>query len=288
MNRTIKKVAVLGSGVMGSRIACHFAGIGVQVLLLDIVAPQPPEGGDGKAFDKNRIVNDALAAAIKSNPSPVYHKDAVKKIKTGNFDDNMKDIAGCDWTIEVVVERLDIKQIVFEQVEKYRKPGTLITSNTSGIPIHMMAEGRSDDFKKHFCGTHFFNPPRYLRLLEIIPTPHTDPAIVDFLMHYGDLFLGKTTVLCKDTPAFIANRVGVFGMMAIMNAMEKMQLSIDEIDSLTGPVIGRPKSATFRTADVVGIDTLVKVAKGVADNCPNDEAKNIFTIPAWLDKMICK
>jgi 3-hydroxyacyl-CoA dehydrogenase len=286
MNRTIKKVAVLGSGVMGSRIACHFAGMGVQVLLLDIAAPQPPEGVVGKTPDKNKIVNDALTAAIKSNPSPVYHKDAIKKIKTGNFDDNMKDIAGCDWIIEVVVERLDIKQKVFEQVEKYRKPGTLITSNTSGIPIHMMAEGRSDDFKKHFCGTHFFNPPRYLRLLEIIPTPHTDPAIVDFLMHYGDLFLGKTTVLCKDTPAFIANRVGVFGMMAIMNAMEKMQLSIDEIDSLTGPVIGRPKSATFRTADVVGIDTLVKVAKGVADNCPNDEAKNIFTIPAWLDKMV--
>jgi 3-hydroxyacyl-CoA dehydrogenase len=284
MNRTIKKVAVLGSGVMGSRIACHFAGIGVQVLLLDIVPKDLP--ADAKPADKNKIVNDALTAAIKSNPSPVYHKDAVKKIKTGNFDDNMKDIAACDWIIEVVVERLDIKQKVFEQVEKYRKPGTLITSNTSGIPIHMMAEGRSEDFKKHFCGTHFFNPPRYLRLLEIIPTPHTDPGIVDFLMHYGDLFLGKTTVLCKDTPAFIANRIGVFGMMAIMNAMEKMQLSIDEIDSLTGPVIGRPKSATFRTADVVGIDTLVKVAKGVADNCPNDEAKNIFTIPAWLDKMI--
>jgi len=285
MKRTIKKVAVLGSGVMGSRIACHFAGIGVQVLLLDIVAPQPPEGG-AKAHDRNKIVNDALTAAIKSNPSPVYHKDVIKKITTGNFDDNMKDIAGCDWTIEVVVERLDIKQKVFEQVEKYRKPGTLITSNTSGIPIYMMAEGRSDDFKKHFCGTHFFNPPRYLRLLEIIPTPHTDQEIVDFLMNYGDLYLGKTTVLCKDTPAFIANRVGVFGMMAIMNVKEKLKLSIDEIDALTGPIIGRPKSATFRTGDVVGLDTLVKVAKGVADNCPNDEAKDQFNIPAWLDKMI--
>ncbi len=191
-----------------------------------------------------------------------------------------------DWIIEVVVERLDIKQSVFAEVEKYRKPGTLITSNTSGIPIHMMAEGRSEDFKKHFCGTHFFNPPRYLRLLEIIPTPFTDPAIVDFLMHYGDLYLGKTTVLCKDTPAFIANRIGVFGIMAIMNAMEKLQLGVDEIDALTGPVIGRPKSATFRTADVVGIDTLVKVAKGVYDNCPNDEAKDQFNIPAWLNKMI--
>ena len=282
--RIIKKIAVLGSGVMGSRIACHFAGVGLQVLLLDMAPSNSPEGGG--LSQRNKIVNDALAAAIKSNPSPVYTKDALKRITTGNFTDNMKDIADCDWVIEVVVERLDIKQLVFTDVEKYRKPGTLITSNTSGIPIHMMTEGRSDDFKKHFCGTHFFNPPRYLRLLEIIPTPDTDPAIVDFLMHYGDVTLGKTTVLCKDTPAFIANRVGVFGMMAIMNAMEKLGLSVDEIDALTGPVVGRPKSATFRTADVVGIDTLVKVAKGVAENCPNDEAKEMFNIPAWLNKMV--
>lgn len=282
--RVIRKVAVLGSGVMGSRIACHFAGIGVQVLLLDIVLKDV--AANAKPVERNKIVNDALTAAVKSNPSPVFHKDVVKKISTGNFEDNMKDIAGCDWVIEVVIERLDIKQKVFEQVEKYRKPGTLITSNTSGIPIHMMTEGRSDDFKKHFCGTHFFNPPRYLRLLEIIPTPDTDPAVVDFLMQYGDLYLGKTTVLCKDTPAFIANRIGVFGMMAIMNVKEKLKLSIDEIDALTGPIIGRPKSATFRTGDVVGLDTLVKVAKGVADNCPDDEAKEQFKIPAWLDKML--
>jgi 3-hydroxyacyl-CoA dehydrogenase len=282
--RIIKKVAVLGSGVMGSRIACHFAGVGLQVLLLDI---QPKDvAPDAKPADKNKIVNDVLAAAIKSNPSPVYTKDAIKRIKTGNFTDNMKDIADYDWVIEVVVERLDIKQSIFTEVEKYRKPGTLITSNTSGIPIHMMTEGRSDDFKKHFCGTHFFNPPRYLRLLEIIPTPFTDTEVVDFLMHYGSLELGKTTVLCKDTPAFIANRIGVFGMMAIMNAMEKLQLNVDEIDALTGPIIGRPKSATFRTADVVGIDTLVKVAKGVYENCPDDEAKEQFVIPAWLNKMV--
>ena len=283
MKRSIKKIAVLGSGVMGSRIACHFAGIGVQVLLLDIAAPSnSPEGGAQKPVAKNKIVNDALQAAVKSNPSPLYSKDAVKKITTGNFDDNMKDIASCDWIIEVVVERLDIKKLVYEKVELYRKPGTLITSNTSGIPINMLSEGRTEDFKKHFCGSHFFNPPRYLRLLEIIPTKDTDPAVVDFLMHYGDLFLGKTTVLCKDTPAFIANRIGVFGIMAIFNSMEKLGLTIDEVDALTGPVIGRPKSATFRTADVVGIDTLVKVAKGVADNCPTDEAKNIFTIPNQL------
>ena len=292
MNRSIKKVAVLGSGVMGSRIALHFAGIGVQVLLLDIVPKEPNEAETAKGLTtdhpaiRNRIVNEALATAIKSNPSPVFTKDVIKRVKTGNFTDNMKDITQCDWVIEVVVERLDIKKSVYEQVELHRKPGTLITSNTSGIPIYMLSEGRSDDFKRHFCGTHFFNPPRYLRLLEIIPTPSTDPAIVDFLMHYGDLYLGKTTVLCKDTPAFIANRVGVFSMMAVMNVMEKLGLNTDEIDALTGPVIGRPKSATFRTADVVGIDTLVKVAQGVAANCPNDEAIEIFTIPAWLQKMV--
>src|SRR5687768_254418 len=284
MKRTIKKISVLGSGVMGSRIACHFAGIGVQVLLLDIVPKEAAGSTDRNT--RNKIVNDSLQAAIKTNPSPVYHKNVIKKITTGNFDDNMKDIASSDWIIEVVVERLDIKKQVYEKVEQYRKAGTLITSNTSGIPIHMLSEERSEDFRKNFCGTHFFNPPRYLRLLEIIPTPDTDPAVVDFLMHYGDLYLGKTTVLCKDTPAFIANRIGVYGIMSIFKLVDKLDLTIDEIDVLTGPVIGRPKSATFRTADVVGIDTLVKVAKGVYDNCPADEAKDVFTIPGWLSKIV--
>src|ERR1700753_4190033 len=292
MNRIIRKVAVLGSGVMGSRIACHFAGVGVQTLLLDIAPKELNEAESGKKLTlehpavRNRIVNEALAAALKSNPSPVYTKEVAAKIKTGNFTDNMKDIAGVDWIIEVVVERLDIKQQIFTEVEKYRKPGTLITSNTSGIPIHLMAEGRSEDFKHHFCGTHFFNPPRYLRLLEIIPTPYTDKEVVSFLLHYGDLYLGKTTVLCKDTPAFIANRVGVVGIMAIFGLVDALGLTVDEVDALTGPLIGRPKSATFRTADVVGIDTLVKVAKGVAENCPDDEQKGVFAIPAWLDKVV--
>jgi 3-hydroxyacyl-CoA dehydrogenase len=284
MKRSIKKVAILGSGVMGSRIACHFAGIGVNVLLLDMVPKEATEST--KPGERNKLVNDALQAALKSNPSPVYTKATAKKITTGNFDDNLQDIAGVDWIIEVVVERLDIKQMMYEKIEKYRKPGTLVTSNTSGIPIHLMAEGRSEDFKKHFCGSHFFNPPRYLRLLEIIPTPHTSPEVVDFLMEYGDVFLGKTTVHCKDTPAFIANRIGVFSIMLIFNSMEKLGLTIDEIEALTGPIIGRPKSATFRTADIVGIDTLVKVAKGVADNCPTDEALAIFNIPSWLEKML--
>ncbi|WP_346236838.1 3-hydroxyacyl-CoA dehydrogenase NAD-binding domain-containing protein [Niabella insulamsoli] len=279
MKRIIKKVAVLGSGIMGSRIACHFAGAGIRVLLLDMAS----EGAS-----KNKIVDEALKAAVKSNPSPVYTPDVIKNITTGNFDDNMKDIASCDWVIEVVVERLDIKQKIFDGVEQFRKPGTLVTSNTSGIPIHLMTEGRSEDFKKHFCGTHFFNPPRYLRLLEIIPTKDTNQEVIDFLMHFGDVILGKTTVLCKDTPAFIANRIGVFSIMSIFSLLDKLDLTIDEVEVLTGPLIGRPKSATFRTADVVGIDTLVKVANGVYDNCPNDEAKETFKIPEWLNKLIEK
>jgi 3-hydroxyacyl-CoA dehydrogenase len=277
-------VVVLGSGVMGSRIACHFAGIGVQVLLLDRLTPGKEESTNKK--ERNQLVNDALTAAIKSNPSPIYSAKFSSNITTGNFTDDMSQLAKADWIIEVVVERLDIKQQIYNEVEKYRKPGTLVSSNTSGIPIHLMAEGRTEDFQQHFCGTHFFNPPRYLRLLEIIPTAKTAKEVIDFHMHYGDVFLGKTTVLCKDTPAFIANRVGVFSMMSVVHIMEKIGLSIDEIESLTGPIMGRPKSATYRTADVVGIDTLVKVARGVADNCPNDEAKAIFTLPTWLEKMV--
>jgi len=291
MKRSINKVAVLGSGIMGSRIACHFANIGVEVLLLDIAPKElsPEEQAKGLALDnlvvKNRIVNTALQTAVKTNPSPVYSKKVLNKIKTGNFDDDMPKIAAFDWVIEVVVENLDIKKKVFEQVEQFRKPGTLITSNTSGIPIHLMAEGRSEDFKAHFCGTHFFNPPRYLKLLEIIPTPHTKPEIVDFLMHYGDKFLGKTTVLCKDTPAFIANRVGVYSIMALLHLVEKLDLTVEEVDKFTGPALGRPKSATFRTSDVVGLDTMIKVANGLYDNCPEDKAHELFKLPEYVKKM---
>ena len=282
--RRIKQIAVLGSGVMGSRIACHFAGAGYPVLLLDLLPKDLPE--NARTDQRNKIAREALQAAIKSNPSPVYDNTVANKITVGNFTDDLKKISDCDWVIEVVVERLDIKQQLFTEVEKYRKPGTIISSNTSGIPIGQMAEGRSEDFQKHFCGTHFFNPPRYLRLLEIIPTPKTDPAVIEFLMDFGDRFFGKTTVLCKDTPAFIANRIGVFGMMAIMQVQAKMGLMVDEIDALTGPIIGRPRSATFRTADVVGLDTLVRVANGVAENCPTDEARTQFNIPAWLKQMV--
>ncbi|MFM6954655.1 MAG: 3-hydroxyacyl-CoA dehydrogenase NAD-binding domain-containing protein [Sphingobacteriaceae bacterium] len=291
MKRTIKKVAVLGSGIMGSRIACHFANIGVEVLLLDIAPKEltPEEQAKGLSLEhpavRNKLVNAALETAVKSNPSPIFTKRSLSRISTGNFTDNMKDIATCDWTIEVVVENLDIKKKIYEQVEQFRKPGTLITSNTSGIPIHLMAEGRSEDFQKHFCGTHFFNPPRYLRLLEIIPTPHTDPEIIDFLMHYGDKFLGKTTVLCKDTPAFIANRVGVYSIMSLLHLVEKMDLKVEEVDKYTGPVLGRPKSATFRTTDVVGLDTMINVANGLYQNVPNDKAHALFQLPGYVLKM---
>ena len=290
--RFIRKVAVLGSGVMGSRIACHFANIGCKVLLLDIVPRDlnEVEKAKGLSLDskgvRNRIVNDSLQFALKSNPSPIYSKSFASRIETGNFDDDLSKISDCDWIIEVVVERLDIKQSLFEKVEKHRKPGTLISSNTSGIPIHMMIEGRSDDFKKYFCGTHFFNPPRYLQLLEIIPTPSTDPQIVSFLMDYGRKYLGKKTVLCKDTPAFIANRVGVYSIMALFHAVKEMGFTIDEVDKLSGPILGRPKSATFRTCDVVGLDTLVHVANGLKANCPEDEEKDLFELPEYISKMV--
>lgn len=279
MKKAIKKVAVLGSGVMGSRIACHFANIGVQVLLLDIVPRDLPEDKQKDKAARNKIVNDAFAFALKSKPSPIYDLNFAKLISTGNFEDDMSKIQDVDWIIEVVVERLDIKKIVFDQVEKYRKPGTLITSNTSGIPMHMMCEGRSEDFQKHFCGTHFFNPPRYLRLLEIIPGPKTDQDIIDFLMHYGDLYLGKETVLCKDTPAFIANRIGIYAIMSAMHTIEDMGLTVGEVDRMTGPLIGRAKSATFRTMDVVGLDTTVNVANNLYAGLPNDESKDAFKLP---------
>ena len=284
--RPIRKVAVLGSGVMGSGIACHFANIGLQVIMLDIVPFDLKEEEKNNPAARNRIVNGALKAALKAKPAPLYDKKFASRISTGNFDDDLHRIADCDWIIEVVVERLDIKQQVFEKVEQYRKAGSLITSNTSGIPIHLMLEGRSEDFRKHFCGTHFFNPPRYLRLFEVIPTPETDPSVVDFFMHYGDVYLGKQTVLCKDTPAFIANRVGVYAMAKIYQLTTELGLTIEEVDKLTGPAIGRPKTGTFRLGDLVGHDTATKVIQGIRDNCPDDEQTGAFEIPKYLQFLL--
>ncbi len=292
MKRKINEVAVLGSGVMGSRIAAHFANIGCKVYLLDIVPKELNDSEKKKGLTlsdlvvRNRIADENLQNVLKSNPSPIYDKKFASRIITGNFEDNMNWISNVDWIVEAVVENLDIKKKVFDSVEKVRKPGTLITTNTSGIPIHLMDEGRTEDFQKHFCGAHFFNPPRYLQLLEIIPTPKTSKDVIDFLMWYGDLYLGKTTVLCRDTPAFIANRIGVFSIMAVFKLKDKLGLSIKEIDTLTGPLTGKPKSATFRTADVVGIDTLVKVANNVYKDCPNDEARDLFVIPDYVNKLV--
>ena len=292
MTRRIKKVAIIGSGIMGSGIACHFANIGVEVLLLDIVPRETTDQEKAKGLTleskavRNRLVNDALTASLKSRPSPIYHQKFANRITTGNLDDDLHLIKEVDWVMEVVVERLDIKKSVFEKIEQYRRPGTLITSNTSGIPIKFMSEGRSDDFQKHFAVTHFFNPPRYLKLFEVVPGPNCDSSVTDFLMMYGEKFLGKTAVLAKDTPAFIGNRIGIFSIMNLFHIVKEMGLTIEEVDKLTGPVIGRPKSATFRTIDVVGLDTLVHTANGVKDNCPNDEMNAQFEIPEFVNSMM--
>ncbi|WP_422348348.1 3-hydroxyacyl-CoA dehydrogenase/enoyl-CoA hydratase family protein [Flagellimonas sp.] len=292
MKRHINKVAVIGSGIMGSGIACHFANIGVQVLLLDIVPRELTEKEKAKGLSledkvvRNRLVNDSLAAALKSKPSPIYHQKFANRIATGNLEDDVAKVADVDWIIEVVVERLDIKKQVFENLEKYRTPGTLITSNTSGIPIKFMSEGRSDDFQKHFCGTHFFNPARYLKLFEIIPGPKTSMEVLDFLNGYGEQFLGKTSVVAKDTPAFIGNRIGIFSIQSLFHAVKDLGMTVEEVDKLTGPVIGRPKSATFRTVDVVGLDTLVHVANGIHENCKEDERLELFQLPDFINTMV--
>lgn len=290
--RRINKIAVIGSGIMGSGIACHFANIGVEVLLLDIVPRELNDKEKAKGLTledkvvRNRIVNDALQSSIKSKPAPLYHKDFASRISTGNLEDDIAKVKDVDWIIEVVVERLDIKKQVFENLEKHRTEGTLITSNTSGIPINLMSEGRSEDFQKHFCGTHFFNPPRYLELFEIIPGPKTSPEVLDFLNGYGEKFLGKTSIVAKDTPAFIGNRVGIFSIMSLFHMVKELDMTVEEVDKLTGPVIGRPKSATFRTVDVVGLDTLVHVANGIYDKCKEDERHDLFKLPEFIDTMM--
>ena len=292
MTRRIKKVAIIGSGIMGSGIACHFANIGVEVLLLDIISRELSDKEKAKGLTledkvvRNRLVNDALTASLKSKPSPIYNQKFANRISTGNLEDDIAKVADADWIIEVVVERLDIKKTVFEKLEKYRTPGTIISSNTSGIPIQFMNEGRSEDFQKHFAVTHFFNPPRYLKLFEVVPGPGCKQEVTDFLMMYGEKFLGKTSVLAKDTPAFIGNRIGIFGIQSLFHQVKELGLTVEEVDKLTGPVIGRPKSATFRTVDVVGLDTLVHVANGIYENCPDDEAHLLFKLPDFINTMM--
>ena len=265
MHFRIQKVAVLGSGVMGSGIACHLANVGFEVLLLDIPDPKAT-----KPAQKNNLVNEALKKAMASKPAPLYDKSFASKILTGNLEDDLDKIATADWIIEVVVERLDIKQQLFEKVDQFRAPKSLVSTNTSSIPIKLLAEGRSKDFINHFCGTHFFNPPRYLQLLEIIPTQNTAPEVIDFFMTFGAETLGKKTVLCKDTPAFIANRIGVMSGTEMTLLTDELSLSVEAVDALTGSLIGRPSTATFRLQDLVGLDVGDKVTKFVQQSVHGD------------------
>jgi 3-hydroxyacyl-CoA dehydrogenase len=283
MNRRITKVAVLGSGVMGSALACHFANAGLEVVMLDII---PPQQDGQQPANRNAMAEGSLKNALKSKPAPIFDKSLASRITTGNFEDHLHLLADCDWIIEAVIERLDVKKQLFERIEPHRRLGSIVSTNTSGIPVTLMLEGRSEDFRRHFLGTHFFNPPRYLRLLEIIPTAETDQDVIDFMMHYGDVFLGKQTVLCRDTPAFIANRVGVYAMARIYQLTTELGLPIDEVDRLTGPAIGRPRTGTFRLGDLVGHDTAVKVISGLRDNCPDDEQIDAFSVPDYLQFLL--
>ena len=292
MRRHIKHVTVLGSGVMGSGIACHLANIGLEVLMLDMVPREltPQEQAKGLTLEskivRNRTAQSHLDAALKSNPSPIYDKAFASRITVGNFDDDLDKIKNSDWVIEVIIERLDIKKSMFEKVDALRTPGTFITTNTSGIPIHLMAEGRTEDFQKHFCGTHFFNPPRYLKLFEIIPGPKTDHKVVEFFQNYASLYLGKTPVLCKDTPGFIGNRVGVYSMAKIMELTQEIGLTIEEVDTLTGSILGRPKTGTFKLGDLVGLDTAYNVTKGLQQNATQDQMIQELKESKFLDFLI--
>lgn len=280
----IKKIAVLGSGTMGSALACHFANCGYEVLLLDRILAEKTESTHKK--DRNAVVEESINKAIKSKPSPLYTKDVSRYIQTGNFTDDLEKIADCEWIVEAIIEDLNIKSELFAKVEKHRKEGAIVTTNTSGIPIHLLAAERGEDFQKHFFGTHFFNPPRYLRLLEIIPGPQTDKKIVDFFMNFGERFLGKEVVLCKDQPAFIANRIGVFAMSDIYRLTAELGIDISTVDKLTGPALDRPKTGTFRLGDLVGLDVATKVIQGMRQNCPDDEMLQNLEMPDFMDFLL--
>ena len=293
MVKQVKKAVVIGSGVMGSGIAAHLANTGIPVLLLDIVPKELTEEEKKKGLTLNdRVVRNRIAETnrqklLKQKPAPLTAKENLALIETGNIEDDGERLKEADWIIEVVVEKLEVKRQVFEWVDKYRKPGSIVSSNTSGISVHKMAEGRSEDFKKHFLGTHFFNPPRYLKLLEVIPTKYTDPAVVEFMKSFGENTLGKGVVIAKDTPNFIANRIGTYGLLVTLREMMKGGYTVGEVDSVTGPLIGRPKSATFRTLDVVGLDTFVHVANNVREQVEGEE-KEVFTVPEFMKTMLEK
>jgi 3-hydroxyacyl-CoA dehydrogenase len=284
MKRRIEKAVVLGAGTMGSRIAAHFANAGLPCILLDIVPPNLPAGA--AAAERNKIVRAGLEAAKKSKPAAFFTSALAERVAIGNFEDDLARCAEADWIIEVVAENLEIKRKLLSRVAQYRKPGAIVTTNTSGLPVHLIAEGMSEEFQQHWAGTHFFNPPRYLKLVEVIPGPKTSPDVLETLSDFCDRRLGKGVVIAKDTPNFIANRIGTFSMLNALRLMATLGMTVEEVDACTGPAIGQPKSATFRTADIVGIDVLVHVVKNIYESVPNDESREMYRVPVLVEEMV--
>jgi 3-hydroxyacyl-CoA dehydrogenase len=275
----IRRAAVLGAGVMGAAIAAHLANVGIPSLLLDIV---PPDAGK----DRDKIARMGLEKAINARPAAFYSKKAARLVTVGNIEDDLEELADVDWIIEAVVERLDIKHNLYVQIEQVLTPGTIISSNTSGLPAHLLTEGRSEDFRRNFLITHFFNPVRYMRLLELVPDVDTSPELVQFMRRFGTEVLGKGVVICKDTPNFIANRIGIYGFMSVLKRALNEGYSVGEVDTILGPAMGRPKSAVFRTADLSGLDTTVHVADNLYQNAPNDDQRDIFLMPDVVREMV--
>src|SRR5712692_6708624 len=283
MKRRIEKAVVLGAGTMGSRIAAHFANAGLPCILLDIVPPNL--AADAPAAERNKIVRAGLEAAKKSKPAAFFTAALAERVAIGNFEDDVARCAEADWIIEVVAENLEIKRKLLSRVAEVRKAGAIVTTNTSGLPVHLIAEGMSEEFQEHWAGTHFFNPPRYLRLVELIPGPKTSPEVIEALSEFCDRRLGKGVVIAKDTANFIANRIGTFSMLNALRLMGTLDMTVEEVDACTGPAIGQPKSATFRTADIVGLDVLIHVVKNIYETAPNDESREMYKVPALVDEM---
>jgi 3-hydroxyacyl-CoA dehydrogenase len=283
MKRRIEKAVVLGAGTMGSRIAAHFANAGLPCTLLDIVPPNL--SADAPMAERNKIVRAGLDAAKKSKPAAFFTAALAERVAIGNFEDDLARCAEADWIIEVVAENLEIKRKLLARVAQFRKPGAIVTTNTSGLPVHLIAEGMSEGFQQHWAGTHFFNPPRYLKLVEVIPGPKTYSEVVESLSEFCDRWLGKGVVVAKDTPNFIANRIGTFSMLNALRLMGTLDMTVEEVDACTGPAVGWPKSATFRTADLVGLDVLVHVVKNIYETAPGDESRERYKVPAIVEEM---
>src|SRR5580765_1708105 len=283
MKRRIEKAAVLGAGTMGSRIAAHLANAGLPCILLDMVPPDLKP--DAPAAERNKIVRAGLEAAKKSKPAAFFTPALAERVSIGNFEDDLARCAEADWIIEVVAENLEIKRKLLSRVAQFRKPGAIVTTNTSGLPVHLIAEAMSEEFQQHWAGTHFFNPPRYMKLVEVIPGPKTSPDVIETLSEFCDRRLGKGVVVAKDTPNFIANRIGTYSMLNAIRLMATLGMTIEEVDACTGPAVGWPKSATFRTADLVGLDVLVHVVKNIYETAPNDESHEMYRVPALVEEM---